>query len=458
MDLDDEGFVYAVNPVNYASGNAVKRLNPGGTDVLTNFKADKPIIGDLNTIDPMNASDFRDVDYRGGGIYSVIDFRKGRVFTYDHEGNLLYVFGGSGSVNGLTRKTSAIEALSDQTLLLLDQGRGELLLYEATEYGNLINEAIRMRFDGDEAAAVSLWEEVLKLDANNQLAYAGIGKAYLASGDNAKAMEYLKKGMDVQYYSAAYKRYRNEQLRDVLPVLLSCVIALAAAWIMFKRYRRMRPKPAAVQVKDTRFTRAKDKFKYSFYVLTHPADGFYDLRHEEKGSMGVVFCYLFLFIVSYIVLNQSSGLVVNQNSVRYYNGLVDLIAILALFLLVCVGNWTVTTLMNGEGRFKDIAMVVGYSLLPMVLLFIPATILSNFLAQGEEVLYWLLLGISVVYFAILLFVGIMTVHHYTALKTIATIFLTFASMFVVLFLIMLVTSLLQQVYIFLESVYIELFY
>ena len=41
-----------------------------------------------------------------------------------------------------------------------------------------------LRYDGDEASAVALWREVLKLDSNFELAYVGIGKSYLAAGDN----------------------------------------------------------------------------------------------------------------------------------------------------------------------------------------------------------------------------------------------------------------------------------
>lgn len=46
------------------------------------------------------ASRIIDVVVREKGIYSVIDSTRGRIFTYDHEGNLLYIFGGIGSQEG----------------------------------------------------------------------------------------------------------------------------------------------------------------------------------------------------------------------------------------------------------------------------------------------------------------------------------------------------------------------
>ena len=70
------------------------------------------------------------------------------------------------------------------------------MTFSATRYGNLINKAVSLRYDGDEASAVELWKQVLELDSNFELAYIGIGKSYLAAGDNRKAMEYFRLGMD----------------------------------------------------------------------------------------------------------------------------------------------------------------------------------------------------------------------------------------------------------------------
>ena len=55
-----------------------------------------------------------------------------------------------------------------------------------------------------------------ELDENNELANVGIGKAYLTSGDNKAAMKYLKFGMSRRYYSIAFKRYRDEILKNGL--------------------------------------------------------------------------------------------------------------------------------------------------------------------------------------------------------------------------------------------------
>ena len=94
-------------------------------------------------------------------------------------------------------------------------------------------------YDGDEALAVDLWRQVLLLDENNELANTGIGKAYLTAGDYESAMKYLKLGMSRDYYSVAYKRYRNAYLTEhasvFLTLLILVVIAIYVVNILKKR-------------------------------------------------------------------------------------------------------------------------------------------------------------------------------------------------------------------------------
>ena len=182
-------------------------------------------------------STFNDIKYRDKGIYSALDSKKGKIFTYDSEGHLLYVFGGMGTALGMFKKPVALECKNDN-IYVLDEGRGEIVVFEPTKYGKCINTAVSLRFDGDETKAVTYWEEVLKLDANYELAYVGIGKSYLAANRNKEAMDYLKKGMDKKYYSVAFKRYRNEVLKDNLNNIMTGICIIIVIVIGVKAYKK----------------------------------------------------------------------------------------------------------------------------------------------------------------------------------------------------------------------------
>ena len=70
------------------------------------------------TGDYSGASRIIDVVVREKGIYSVIDSTRGRIFTYDHEGNLLYIFGGIGSQEGTFDTPTAIDTIGDEIIVL----------------------------------------------------------------------------------------------------------------------------------------------------------------------------------------------------------------------------------------------------------------------------------------------------------------------------------------------------
>ena len=238
IDIDPEGFVYASN-IDSTGVQGVRRLNPRGEDVIKKG-FNKNVGGDLQidgTSDYSGASQFTDVVYRDNGIYSCLDRKRGRIFTYDHEGNLLYIFGGLGTQDGTFTLPVAVEDIGGK-IVVLDATKASILCFVETEYGRLINEAVALRYDGDEAEAVALWERVLELDENNELANTGIGKAYLTSGDYEKALYYLELGMAREYYSIAFKRFRNQLLTDNANWFLTGAAVLLVLWFGFKAWKK----------------------------------------------------------------------------------------------------------------------------------------------------------------------------------------------------------------------------
>ncbi|MED9904306.1 MAG: gluconolactonase [Lachnospiraceae bacterium] len=238
IDIDPDGFVYASN-IDPTGVQGVRRLNPRGEDVIKKGENGN-VGGDLQidgTTEYAGPSQFTDVLYRQNGIYSCLDRKRGRIFTYDHEGNLLYIFGGLGTQEGTFAMPVAIEDIGG-ALVVLDTTRAEIISFKETEYGRLINEAVGLRYGGDETEAVALWQRVLELDENNELANTGIGKAYLTKGDYVQAMKYLELGMNRDYYSVAYRRYRNGMLVENASYFLSGILILVIVCVVVKKYRK----------------------------------------------------------------------------------------------------------------------------------------------------------------------------------------------------------------------------
>lgn len=203
---------------------------------------------------------------------------------------------------------------------------------------------------------------------------------------------------------------------------------------------------------------SRDKWSYVFHTVSHPADGYYEIRHRERGSVPIAVLLVMLFSFSFSINRTAASFIVNDVDPLDVNALTELISVLLLYLLFCVGNWSITCLMEGEGRLKDIAIAIGYAMVPMIVCFNLATILSQFVAQNEEAFYFMVLGIGIAYGLFMMLIGIMQVHNYTLGKTMVTILLTFISMFIIIFIVLLLADLINQVYSFLYSIYQELIF
>ena len=121
-----------------------------------------------------------------------------------------------------------------------------------------------------------------------------------------------------------------------------------------------------------------------------------------------------------------------------------------------VGNWSVTTLMEGKGTYKEILMVTGYSLFPLVIIGFPSVILSNFLTLEEIAFYGLLMYMAYISAGWMLFMGILNVHQYGLGKTLIALLATVISMSVMMFLGLLFFDLIQQFIAFVVAIYEEI--
>jgi tetratricopeptide (TPR) repeat protein len=244
IDIDEAGFVYATN-LDSTGGQAVRKLNPKGIDVISqNNNGKHNLSGDATFATIGNdtyqgASEIIDVKVRDGGMFSLLDRKRGRVFTYDNEGNILYIFGGMGTQEGTFKLPVALESYENK-IYVLDSDSCTISIFAPTEYGSAINEAVTLRYEGDESKAVPIWERVLEMDSNNEMAYSGIGKAYLSAGDNEQAMYYLKMGVNQSFYSIAFKRYRNELLRDNLGWILTVALVIIFVGVGAKKILKSR--------------------------------------------------------------------------------------------------------------------------------------------------------------------------------------------------------------------------
>lgn len=203
---------------------------------------------------------------------------------------------------------------------------------------------------------------------------------------------------------------------------------------------------------------SKEKWKYMFYTISHPMDGYYWIRHAERGSVPLAILMVVIFSFCFTANRLLASFVVNDLDPRGVDSIYELAGVLAFYLLICVGNWSITCLMNGEGRLKDIAIAVGYGTVPISVVLLAATLISQVIADDEQAFYGLLVAVGIAYGLIMILIGIMQVHNYTLGKTLLTLFLTIVAMLIIVFLVLLLSNLLGMVFNFFRSIYTEIIF
>lgn len=194
------------------------------------------------------------------------------------------------------------------------------------------------------------------------------------------------------------------------------------------------------------------------HIMVRPFNGFYAMKYENKGTIWLALFNFLMVSISISFRAQYSSVVVNPGHPLAINSLLDLLILTGAVVLFCTANWAVTSLTDGEGKFKEIFMTVCYAMTPIVLLFIPASLLSNVLTYEEGAFYTMIIGVAIFWFVILVFAGLVTIHNYSAGKAVTTVLLTFVSLLVIVFLLTLLLTLLQQLFVFANSIYLELIF
>ncbi|MFC0236551.1 YIP1 family protein [Fictibacillus phosphorivorans] len=437
--LDDQGLVYSVTEG--TTNEVIKKLNVAGKNMLFPDISDEKSLQDIA------------VDH-DGNMFVVSS--TGEIYEYDSFGNLLFIFGGKDDGTnrlGLFKQPTGITIDPDGRLYVTDKERGMIQVFESTAFSKQVHEGIALFKEGRYVESQKYWEEVLKMNSSFGLAHSAMGSAYYKQQDYDKALEEYEFANDVFGYSDSFWEVRHAWMQENLETVLFALIFFAILYYIVKVIDKKKgildqPRRRIGAIKKQRLI---GELLFLFKFFRHPIDSFYYLKKKRYASILSATILYVILIVEYIYSRFYTGFIYKtvSSDANLVGELLLLLVPLALFIVV---NYLVSTINDGEGRFKDIYIGTIYSLAPFLVFSPILTLLSNVLTYNEAFVYVFSIRIIYAWCLIILFIMLKEIHNYTFSDTIRNIFVTLFGMVIMLLVVFIVFVLIDQVYDFVYSI------
>jgi len=452
LDIDKEGFIYSCTKSDAENRkNTIRKLNYAGDNVL---KADAaPVENKFGILDfklegVFDDTQFTDVHIAEDGIISAVDRVAGKVFQYDQEGRLVSIFADSGQYAGSFVSPSAIEFFGDN-YIVLDNKKNNISVFTKTKYGETLFKAIALYNDGKYEDSFDLWNEILVKNSNCEIAYQGMADALYSLGRAGESLKYYKMAYDQEGYSEAFEHVRGELLKKYFPVMMAVLVIICILPFVLMRLKNKKNGKSKLLLYN------KEPWRYPFRMIIHPTDTCQDMRFLKKERVGVAVAILLVWYFVSVLKEQLSGFLFNLKPIGDVNIILILLSTVGIFFLFTIANWSIATLTDGEGNYKQIFCSCSYALIPAIIGTICYILLSNVLTIEESVFATAILWLGNGYSIFLIIIGLKHEHQYEGKDTIKNFIFSLIGLFIIIFLILLVFSLMQQLYVFVRTVMFE---
>lgn len=198
--------------------------------------------------------------------------------------------------------------------------------------------------------------------------------------------------------------------------------------------------------------------RFALHCIVRPFDGFWDLTHEKRGSVGAANTIIILVLLTNLLKLGFTSFVFQPVNWNEVNLLLEIMTFLLPFAVYCVANWCLTTLFEGKGTLKDIYMGTAYAMTPYVLIQLPLILLSNFVTEEEGAFYTYFGYFSIIWCGLLIVASVMMIHDFLLGKAFLSLLFSAVGMLVIVFLLVLFFSLISDGFSYFYSLYKEIIY
>ena len=195
--------------------------------------------------------------------------------------------------------------------------------------------------------------------------------------------------------------------------------------------------------------------KYSLHCIVSPFDGFWDLTHEKRGSIGAANFLVIMTILTTIWKYRYTSFVFIRVQWEHFNILLNICTFLLPFFIWVLSNWCLTTLFDGKGTLKDIWMGTAYAMTPYVIIQLILIPMSNVVTEEEGAFYTVFSNFSMIWCGLLIIASVMMIHDFMLGKAFLSLIFSAVGMLIIVFLLVLFFSLISDGFSYFYSIYKE---
>jgi len=250
-------------------------------------------------------------------------------------------------------------------------------------------------------------------------------------------------GGDAKGYSESFWNVRLDWIRKYLAVAAG---SAAALWLIFRFAKRPVTAYAANKLSLPQgASRYRQEWRDFRYVLLHPYEGFYRIK-ERKISYLTLLAILVLVIALTVSRTYWTGFAFDPEPAAFKDPWAPLLKLLGVWFTWVIANYLVSTVKDGEGRFREVLQASVYALVPYVLLMLPVIVLSNVVVLEERIIVDGLLQIMWLWVALLLFVMTQVIHNFDFMEAFKNSLITLFTIVVIWVLLIILGALSFNVY------------
>lgn len=192
-------------------------------------------------------------------------------------------------------------------------------------------------------------------------------------------------------------------------------------------------------------------------VLVTPTSAFDNIR-RKRNELSVWFApvMLFLLVAVYLASVLLTHYPVSATDLRKTNLLFEIAVPLIPAVVWTVSGYAISTIMDGNCKFKEFACSVALSTVPFIAFTIPLTAFSYVLEAKQAALFSVLRTALLLWVVVLLLYSYMELNEYTAGQTVKTVLLSVVAMLAILFVCFILYSMTEQLIAFIRQLIFEI--